>query len=469
MLTCTLWLALSAAPTSTYAIVIGHNESTNPDATTLEFADDDAYQYAQLFAELGASVELLTNADRDTARLYASDTLNARPPTLENLRRAFDRFEAWEKIQSEPTTLYFVYAGHGDVKHGEGYLTLEDRELPRSQFYREVLDRAQATTAHVIIDACKSYLMVFDRSAQQQRRRFTGSFDQHGVLARWPHIGFLLSTSSAKNSHEWEAFQAGVFSHEVRSGLRGAADTDGDQQITYSELVAFVTWANQKIPNAKYVPEVMAAPPRTHAVLAYLNGRRTLDVDRGLGRHLIFESGAGIRLADLRREQPGPLMLPNTLVFARDGNEEYRIEASAESLSELTPSAPETRERGAEHEAFRLLFAEPFGPDALGAANRSLINRDALDLSRDWELDDNEQSRVGLWTGIGIGGALAVAGGAAFLYSDSTYDRFLTASNNERPDLQQRIERADRAGWTLLGGAILTAGASWLLYELDWL
>ncbi|MEO0812397.1 MAG: hypothetical protein AAFY60_05995, partial [Myxococcota bacterium] len=69
MLTCTLWLALSAAPTSTYAIVIGHNESTNPDATTLEFADDDAYQYAQLFAELGASVELLTNADRDTARL----------------------------------------------------------------------------------------------------------------------------------------------------------------------------------------------------------------------------------------------------------------------------------------------------------------------------------------------------------------------------------------------------------------
>ena len=39
-------------------------------------------------------------------------------------------------------------------------------------------------------------------------------------------IGFLLSTSSGRESHEWEGVQAGVFSHEVRSGLYGAADVE---------------------------------------------------------------------------------------------------------------------------------------------------------------------------------------------------------------------------------------------------
>ena len=72
----------------------------------------------------------------------------------------------------------------------------------------------------------------------------------------------MLSSSAAQNSHEWEAYQAGVFSHEVRSALRGAADHDGDGVVTYDELAAFVFTANRSVPNERYRPRFFVRRPQ---------------------------------------------------------------------------------------------------------------------------------------------------------------------------------------------------------------
>src|SRR6185369_6871401 len=94
----------------------------------------------------------------------------------------------------------------------------------------------------------------------------------HGFLedaleARGAGIGFLVSSSQSGESHEWEAFQSGVFSHEVRSGLTGAADADGDGLVSYREIAAFVLRANAAIVNEQYRPAVHAHPPNGDDIL----------------------------------------------------------------------------------------------------------------------------------------------------------------------------------------------------------
>jgi len=80
-------------------------------------------------------------------------------------------------------------------------------------------------------------------------------------LSRARRNCFILSTSSDRDSHEWERFQAGILSHELRSALRGAADANLDGVVTYRELGAFLVRANQAIVNRRYRPDFMVRPP----------------------------------------------------------------------------------------------------------------------------------------------------------------------------------------------------------------
>ena len=121
--------------------------------------------------------------------------------------------------RGEHTELYIFYTGHGDVERGEGYVQLRSGRLYRSKLLAH-LARVSAKRTHVIIDACKSYFLVFDRGGSRRRRTLGGFLPADTPLPA--STGLILSTSSAQSSHEWEAYQAGVFSHEVRSALRVA-------------------------------------------------------------------------------------------------------------------------------------------------------------------------------------------------------------------------------------------------------
>src|SRR5207247_3242095 len=125
------------------------------------------------------------------------------------------------------TALYFVYAGHGNVRDGHGYVTLEDARIDGAALEADVLKKINADQTHFIVDACYSYFLAVGRGPGGQRHELRG-FTQLAGLAARESVGLLLSTSSARESHEWAGVQAGVFSHEVRSGLYGAAGAAGD-------------------------------------------------------------------------------------------------------------------------------------------------------------------------------------------------------------------------------------------------
>ena len=101
-------------------------------------------------------------------------------------------------------------------------------------------------------------------------------------------------------SHEWAGFEAGVFSHEIRSGLYGAADADGDGQVSYREISAFVARANAAIPNERFRPQVHARAPKDNDSLLAIGHRlgRRLEIDGQHAGHYVIEDARGVRLAE---------------------------------------------------------------------------------------------------------------------------------------------------------------------------
>src|SRR5262249_46623715 len=140
---------------------------------------------------------------------------------------------------------------------------LADGHLSRHDLEDRILARSAADTNHVIIDACRSYYIAYDRGPGGQRRKWLEPYFESGAASPFRNTGFVLASSSGGRTHEWEEFQAGIFSHEVRSGLLGGADTNGDGRITYAELAAFVRVANQAVRNGRYRPEILARAPVT--------------------------------------------------------------------------------------------------------------------------------------------------------------------------------------------------------------
>ncbi len=366
-----------AAPRrAAFAVVIGVNHAVERDLPTLRYADDDAVAYAHLFRLLGARTHVLARLDENTLRLHPEAAKATLPPTRASLAKV-ERQLAGEvksaKRHGQSTTLYLVYAGHGAVHHGKAYVLLEDDRLDAarlSAFIKQVgVDRA-----HVIVDACDSGLLAASRGPGGRRRPYAG-FSHMGPLFDSHRVGLLLSTSSGRESHEWQAYQAGVFSDEVRSGLYGAADADHDGRITYREIAAFVSRANAAIPNERFRPNVFARPPAGSSVLVDLRPAvaRRIHIGHARSAHWVLENAKGVRLADFHprpdgdvsvlRPDDGALFLQRVGATGNGVEKEYAIPAgrTAVDLDELQSERPRVAMRGAANEALRLLFTLPFG------------------------------------------------------------------------------------------------------------
>jgi hypothetical protein len=333
-----------------YAVVVGVNRPLGKHTLRLRYADDDAILFHRLFKSVGDST-LLVSPDDATRRLHGSLHL-ALAPTRKNLlaalERTFARMEQARERGLKPQ-FYFVYSGHGDVKNNRGYLALDDTRLTSDDLARLVLARSPAINNHVVVDACRSYYLVQEKRAGGERRPIKGRFHQpESLLRRFPHTGFLLSTSSDENSHEWAEFQAGIFSHEVRSGLLGPADANRDGRVTYDEIWAFVETANRRIPNERYRPTIFMRPPRGDGSRHLLDMRRFRGAAirvpaRQAGRYML-EDRHGVRLADLHTApgEPVTLWLPRaegrSEATPRAGAKRPKL-PRAEGRSEATPRA----------------------------------------------------------------------------------------------------------------------------------
>ena len=468
------WLALALllsaatpapAPTS-LAVVVGSNASPSRAMDPLRYADDDAIQDARLLTMLGARPLLLVSPDAETRELFPAVHPDG-PASQSAVIAAFEGLAAQARRAPGPTRLYIFIAAHGDVENGRAFLQLEDGRLWRDDL-AALARRVNAGETHVVIDACHASLFVGSRGPGGDRTPLGAGFSQRAGGPAWPaHTGFLTARSSGGQTHEWTEFQAGIFSHEVRSGLLGAADLDLDGRVTYRELGAFISRANQVIPNRKYRPEVMTAPPdgSLDTVLATLpSGPPVMELEiDGAGRAFV-ESERGVRLADLHVAAGAPvrLRLPTDLgaVFLSREHPpaEYHLPAGPGRvlLSQLTPESPRARARGAAHEAFRRLYALPFDAAAVTGF------RPEIDLVSGPEPPaETSLPRWAPWVTVAAGAAaLAVSGGLLLSSENLRSSATRTTNGVEIERINRSVASRDRAAAVsaAAGGALVMGG-----------
>jgi hypothetical protein len=472
--------APNASHVQRFALVIGHNLPPRPDLPRLRYGDDDAVRWATLLGTFGAEVELLATLDEDSRRLYGERAPVMRAPSRDEVGAAMERIAASiraARAAGARTVFYFVYAGHGDVEKGEGYVALAGGRFYRRDLEDLVLAASGADTNHVVVDACRSFYFVYDRGPGGTRERWSSPYFVSGAAARFRNTGFLLASSSEQPTHEWEEFQAGIFSHEVRSGLLGSADVDGDGRISYEEIAAFVRVANRPIRNDKFRPAFVARPPQSgDAVLLDLAGARGGSVDTGArpAARYLLEDALGVRWADLHPgaqqrvtlRLPAARWSPSHFFFRRAGGEtEFRIAAGQTiSLEGRTPVPVATLSRGAAHEAFAQLFAEPFDGSAL-AGEGDLA---AVVQAPSAPVDDKAEGRP-LRTAALVSAAAGAAALATFgaLTVSGIVQRNAADSGTEREALNRKLPTLDR--WravTAVAGALLLVGGA-ALYAAD--
>ncbi len=384
-----LWLALlagsaaSAAPARVaYALIIANNTGTEPKQAPLRYADDDGARYFELLSSRTKETVFLSVLDADTQALHPGLAARTRPPTRAALKEALRQLNARmaeDKARGDAPVLYFVFTGHGKRgPAGEGTVSLLDGPFTRTDLYAQVLAPSTAAFVHLIVDACDSYYFVNSRGAlpvaPAQVQAVQGLLSTR-ELARYPHVGAVLSTTREQESHEWSAIRSGVFSHQVLSALSGAADVNADGRVEYSELRAFVAAANQGVEDVRGKLEVSIHPPALDraAALVDLGDKARLGfllLPAGLEGRLWVEDARGLRVAELHKERERSVVLglsPTQGYFLRGPGREapFRFSHAGAVVdgAGLAWRDNALAARGAMEDALRdRLFSVPFGP-----------------------------------------------------------------------------------------------------------
>lgn len=499
--------APAAAHTALFSVAVGYNGapvSAGKDLASLHFADDDAVSFHRFARTLARRSYLLTVPDPETLRRSPGVADEARPPSRAELAHVIAELKgelAKAAAAGDDTAVLIFYSGHGTRDAaGASALTLLDGPLNQAALYDDVLAPLPAGFVHLFVDACHAEAVVRPRDLQakvvEPSAVDLGDYLSQTTLARFPNVGAVVASTAGAQAHEWDTYQAGIFTHEVLSALRGAADIDGNRRIEYSELGAFLAAANREVTDPRARPRTVIRPPPLNPRIAIVDTAELRDSALIEGRPgslgaFYVEDGRGNRLIDMRAE---PRFRVTLVVPAREtlylrnarGEAVLQPEVGARVRFEgihLQPS--DVRARGALETSLRRgLFATRFGPDYYrGFADR----RDDLvpvELNEPEIIVDAEEDTqtaaatagasggrrkgTAAWVALGASAGLAVTSGIFAALSLKARSDFQN-TELERPamDAENRYQRNLAISLTALVTSALVGGLSAYLFTRD--
>ncbi len=469
-----LLTALASAPgPHRAAVVIGVNRGFDGGRAALRFADDDAARWWEVLRPRVDHLELLTVLDAESQALFPEASAEARVPDRRGLDAALARAAAaarTARAEGRRTELFFVYVGHGRVHDGEGEVRLEDGALGRRALSRAVMEPDAHDRVHVIVDACNAYHLVHARGEVAVTHALDAAFERFveaGDAEAHPRVGAVLATSGGGDTHEWARYQGGLFSHEVRSGLLGAADVDGDGRVTYPELAAFVAAANLRVPRLEGRPQVFVRAPPIELDAPLAEQPRDLagvELPAELAGHLWLVDARGLRLAELHKAAGRRLRLAlqtggRLSLFGAEGRLGV-IEAGVPAR--LGPPSPTGRARGDDGGPSGV-FAVPFD-DRFLAGYRAALPGPVSSLPLDAPGPGPAPLRIAGWVGVAL--TVVALAGAAWQadLAETRYEAYQASFDRAERDRlagEVRAARGRALGLGIGGGALglVSAGA----------
>jgi hypothetical protein len=215
-----LWITpASTALAERFAIAIGSNRG-NQDEEPLRWAEEDARRAHALLSELG-------DVPDDNSIVVLGGDANDVRRALGELRARVARLGS-----AHESVLLAYYSGHGDAHD----LHLSGTQLSLLELER-LLRAVPATTLITIIDACR------DESTRGIRKKGASHADAFDIsLTREGGPAGRVAITAAgydEVAQESDKLQSSFFTHHLLSGMRGAADRNGDGDVNLDELYSY--------------------------------------------------------------------------------------------------------------------------------------------------------------------------------------------------------------------------------------
>ena len=207
-----------------WALIVGIERYES--VPVLQFAKNDAYELSQfLLSTEGGGLR------REQVKLI-SDNKASKTGILKAMQEQFGKADSTDMI-------VFYFSGHGSPGAflPQDYTGAESTKLTHSEV-AAALRHSPAKYKIIIADACFSGSFSGTKDSRSVeailQSYYEGLQDSQGGTA------ILTSSKATEMSKEVDNKQQGVFSYYLVEGLRGAADIDGDSQITLNELFEYV-------------------------------------------------------------------------------------------------------------------------------------------------------------------------------------------------------------------------------------
>jgi hypothetical protein len=278
-----------------YAIVIGSNTG-GAGQPTLRFAENDAQQ--------------ITGVLREVGHFDASDITVLAHPDNARVIRAIDEVAAKVRAdadRNEQAQVVFYYSGHARANA----INLGDEELSLASL-RERLRALPAALTVVVLDACQSGAFAQIKGAER-----AADFSYNSV-SKLTQKGLVVMASSTQQelSQESDELGASYFTHYLVTGLRGAADVDGDGRVSLDEAYRYAyrrtlaSTARTRVGEQHVTLETDLAGQGDLPMTYPAEAKAQLELPSGLdARVLIQHRASGAVVAELQKTKGSPIRL----------------------------------------------------------------------------------------------------------------------------------------------------------------
>ncbi len=214
---------LAAAPAGAaqqrFAVIAGNDEG-GQGRVRLWYAERDADRMASAVRELGDFSE------KNVVVLRGKSAAEVRDALAQADGRVLQA-----KAAGERTLLFFYYSGHA----GSSGLELGSSRIPYEEL-RKLISASSADAKVAIVDACDA-----GRFTQTKGASFTATVDFTLPTDEVEGTAFIASSAAGEAAQESAAIGGSFFTHHFELGLRGAADADGDGQVTLAEAFRYTS------------------------------------------------------------------------------------------------------------------------------------------------------------------------------------------------------------------------------------
>ncbi|MCR4715481.1 MAG: caspase family protein [Treponemataceae bacterium] len=196
-----------------YALYVASNRG-GEDRETLKYAGTDAESLAKTMIEIGG-------VRKQNSFILVDSTREEIEGAFDNITSIIER----NKYKAKRVEFLFYYSGHSD----EEALLLGNEKYGYSDLKSDI-SNVPSDIHVVMLDSCFSGNFIRAKGGSRQK-----SFLVDDASVVQGHA-YLSSSSESESSQESDVIGASYFTHSLITGLRGAADTSGDNRVSLNEL-----------------------------------------------------------------------------------------------------------------------------------------------------------------------------------------------------------------------------------------